>query len=181
MSHEIDAAWMTRALQGDLRTAAEIVGYTAAAIGTGQVGENVRFELLWDLCDPDLPTSVVGKFPSPSDVSRATAVQLNTYVKEIGFYRHLQQLVHIRTPRIHALEWDPETHDFVVLMEDIRPARQGDQLAGCDLEQAKVVVDQAVGLHAPTWGARVHGATTRGWARRAPRSRSPSGHSCSAS
>jgi hypothetical protein len=99
-----------------------------------------------------LPTSVVGKFPSTSEVSRATAVQLNTYVKEVGFYSHVQDAVTIRTPRVHAVEWDESTHDFVVLMEDIRPARSGDQLLGCTVDEAALAIDQAVGLHAPTWG-----------------------------
>ena len=122
------------------------------SIGTGQVGENVRFELTWTDDHESLPTSVVGKFPSTSEVSRATAVQLNTYVKEVGFYSHVQDSVTIRTPRVHALEWDETTHDFVLLMEDIRPARSGDQLLGCTVDEAALAIDQAVGLHASTWG-----------------------------
>ncbi len=38
------------------------------------------------------------------------------------------------------------------MMEDISPAEQGDQLAGCGVAEAELVIDQAVGLHAPTWG-----------------------------
>ena len=37
-------------------------------------------------------------------------------------------------------------------MEDVAPARQGDQLTGCSVEHAEMVIDEAVGLHAPTWG-----------------------------
>ncbi len=83
---------------------------------------------------------------------------LETYVKEVGFYRELQELVTIRTPTVYALEWEPTTHDFVVLMEDIRPARTGDQLRGADLRAAGLAIEQAVGLHAPTWGRVPSGA-----------------------
>lgn len=152
MPGDIDAGWLTRALQAGLRTNAEVSGFTAASIGTGQVGENVRFELTWSLDDGSLPASVVGKFPSTSEISRATAVQMNTYVKEVGFYRELQSGVTVSTPTIHAIEWDQESHDFVVLMEDIRPAVPGDQLAGCTSDTAELAVDQIIGLHAPTWG-----------------------------
>ncbi len=149
---DVDATWLTDMLRSALGTSAAVVQVEATSIGTGQVGENVRFELGWDRTDPELPDSVVGKFPSSSEVSRATAVHLNTYAKEIGFYRDLQDLVAIRTPLVYVLEWVPASHDFVLLMEDIRPARTGDQLRGADLDAAGLAIDQAVGLHAPTWG-----------------------------
>jgi hypothetical protein len=150
---EIDTVWMTAALRrAAVAGAAEVVEISARSIGTGQVGENVRFELVWDRDDPTLPGSVVGKFPSGSEVSRASARAVGTYVREVGFYRDLQRHVSMRTPNVHHLGWDPETHDFVLLMEDVREAEQGDQLTGCSLDRAALVVDEAVGLHAPTWG-----------------------------
>ena len=153
----LDPEWLTRALRLSLGTDAAVTAVAQASIGTGQVGENIRLGLTWDVAHPDLPTSVVAKLPSSSEVSRATAVQLDTYVKEVGFYRDLQHSVSIRTPLIHAVEWDPDTHDFVILMEDVNPAVQGDQLAGCDVEQARRAIDEVAGLHAPTWGpARGH-------------------------
>lgn len=149
---ELDPTWLTDALRRSLGVDAAIVEVSHRSIGTGQVGENVRLALTWDDASPDLPTSVVAKLPSTSEVSRATAVQIDTYVKEVGFYRVVQREVDIRTPRLHALEWDPATHDFVLLMEDIAPATQGDQITGCSLDQAALAIDEAVGLHAPSWG-----------------------------
>jgi hypothetical protein len=40
----------------------------------------------------------------------------------------------------------------VLLLEDMAPARQGDQLAGATLAEATAALDQLVGLHAPRWG-----------------------------
>lgn len=151
-SEEIDDGWLTDALQSGLGVTAKVVGHEATTIGTGQVGENVRFRLRWDQAGEHLPATVVGKFPSASEVSRAAAVAMSTYVKEVGFYRDLRPQVGIRTPFVSAIEWDPSTHDFALLMEDIAPARAGDQLAGCSVAEAELVVDQAVHLHAPTWG-----------------------------
>jgi len=37
-------------------------------------------------------------------------------------------------------------------MEDLAPAQQGDQLAGCSPDEARVAVDELVKLHAPRWG-----------------------------
>lgn len=148
----VDAEWLTAVLHADgIATGRRIESVTARSIGTGQVGENVRYALTWDGDATDLPPSVVAKFPSTSAVSRATATQVDTYRREVGFYRDVRHLVAIRTPAIHHVGWDPHTHDFVLVMEDVRDAEQGDQIAGCTVAQAGAVVDAAVGLHAPTW------------------------------
>jgi len=160
MSHDelresatVDPDWLTAVLHhAGIAVGSTIESYTSRSIGTGQVGENVRYSLAWDRSGPGVPTSVVVKFPSSSEISRATAVQVDTYRKEVGFYRDLRSEVTIRTPTIHHIGWDPATHDFVLVMEDLADSVQGDQLAGCTPEQAAVVVDEAVGLHAPTWG-----------------------------
>jgi hypothetical protein len=150
---DIDGDWLTDMLHAarvGMNNRVEAV--KSKSIGTGQVGDNVRFQLTWAETVASLPRTVIGKFPSQSEISRSTAVAVDTYTREVGFYRDLQHQVSIRTPHVLHVGWNADTHDFVVMMEDIAPAEQGDQLAGCDLPHAEMVVDQAVGLHAPTWG-----------------------------
>lgn len=149
----VDAAWLTAVLHAaGVGLGHRIEAYQARTIGTGQVGENVRYTLRWDAATAGLPGSVVAKFPSPDPVSRASATQVDTYRREVGFYRDLQHRVGVRTPQIHHLGWDPATHDFVLVMEDIRGAEPGDQLEGCSADRAAAAVDAVVGLHATTWG-----------------------------
>ncbi len=148
----IDAAWLTTALQEAAAAGDSMVtSADAASIGTGQVGENVRFSLTWSDPDESLPASVVGKFPSTSEVSRAAAAATETYIREVGFYRDLQPEAAIRTPHVYRLEEDLENNRFVLLMEDIAPAEQGDQIAGCSVEEARLALDAAADLHAATW------------------------------
>ena len=120
------------------------------SIGTGQVGENIRYTLTWP-DGTDGPTTVVGKFPSPDLTSRETAAATGSYVKEVGFYRDLQAGLSIPTPKVLALHEDLANNRFLLLMEDIAPAEQGDQLLGCSVEEAALAVDALVGLHAPRW------------------------------
>jgi hypothetical protein len=120
------------------------------SIGTGQVGENVRYTLTWP-AGVDAPATVVGKFPSPDPTSRETAAATGSYVKEVGFYRDLQRTVTIPTPFVYALHEDLAANRFLLLMEDISPAAQGDQIDGCSVAQAELAVDAIVGLHAPRW------------------------------
>jgi hypothetical protein len=144
--HDITADWLATALGHpgvDLQV-------EQRSIGTGQVGENVRYTLTWPE-GVQGPLTVVGKFPSPDLTSRETAAATGSYVKEVGFYRDLQQTVAIPTPYVHTLHEDLQANRFLLLMEDISPAEQGDQLAGCSVPQAEMAVDAIVGLHAPRW------------------------------
>lgn len=144
----ITAAWLTEVLQ-HAGIDATVSDFQAKSIGTGQVGENVRFELNGHGA---LPPTLVGKFPSPDPVSRATGIQTQNYVREVHFYKHLRDTVSIQTPDVLFTDADPETHDFVLIMEDLAPGTQGDQLGGCDLEAASLAMTQLAHLHGPRWG-----------------------------
>jgi hypothetical protein len=51
----------------------------------------------------------------------------------VFFYQSLQEAVNIQTPLIYHAEIDPASHEFVLLMEDLAPGVQGDQLQGCSV------------------------------------------------
>jgi hypothetical protein len=150
---QTDAAWMTGALReaGVLR-GSSVTGFTQRGIGNGLVGTSIRFELTYDSPEPGAPASVVGKFPATDETSLQAGAALRLYLRETSFYRHIAPAVRIRTPRVFVNEFDPATHDFVLLFEDLTPARGGDQLAGCGVEDAAVAMREIAGLHAPLWG-----------------------------
>ena len=101
--------------------------------------------------DRGAPHTLVGKFASDDPTSRQTGLQLGNFIKEVSFYRELQGRLGISTPRCYAAEIDGIGPDFVLLLEDLSPARQGDQLAGCTPEVARAAALELVGLHAPSW------------------------------
>lgn len=149
----VDAAWLGAALARagvGVGAPGDLLAVEAAPIGTGQMGDSVRFRLRWR-DGVEGPATVVGKFPSSDARSRA-AGQAGAYAKEIGFYRDLQPHVGVPTPVPHHLDLDEATGAFVIVMGDVRPAAQGDQLRGCGLAEARLAVDAVVGLHAATWG-----------------------------
>ncbi len=143
--------WLTEQLQAAGHTSAVVKSFESTRIGTGQIGLCLRFDLELDGADADTPRSLVGKFPSDDPTSRQTGIQLRNYVKEVSFYRELQSRLTISTPRCYAAEIEGEGPEFVLLLEDLAPATQGDQLAGCDVEVAHAAVMELAGLHAPTW------------------------------
>lgn len=132
---------------------AEIVTFDAARIGDGLVGMNLRVVPQYAE-GASGPASVVVKLPSEDPTSRATGVALRNYEREVRFYTELASTVDIRVARCYHGEWDPDSGDFVLLLEDLAPAQQGDQLVGCTPEQARAAIAELAGLHAPRWGDR---------------------------
>lgn len=149
---EVTGEWLTQMLAAFHRVVgASVLAVDQRSIGTGQVGENVRFKLTWDVEDPALPVSVVGKFPSPDPTSRAAAQATRTYEREVGFYRDLQSKVAVRTPDIYYVAENLADNSFTLIMEDIKPSAVGDQILGCDADRARFVVSAAADLHGSTW------------------------------
>ncbi len=141
--------WLTRALAPRFGEAS-ITSVQATSIGTGQVGENVRLQL--DFSTPtSAPTRLVAKLPSTSETSRATAGALRTYEVEVRFYQELAAALPVRTPTCYHAAIDLSSNGYVLLLEDLAPAVQGDQLAGCTVDQAATAVLELPKLHAPRW------------------------------
>ncbi|MGB3810220.1 MAG: phosphotransferase [Parvibaculum sp.] len=128
-----------------------VAGMTAKKVGTGQVGESVRFTLDYKGDANGAPRTVVGKFPSPDEDSRATGVNFGNYIREVNFYHQLAPNAGITTPICLYADVDVATSEFVLIMEDLAPAVQGDQMKGVSLKQAELALDEAAKLHASHW------------------------------
>ena len=151
---DVDAAWLTRVLRRAGHDV-EVADFERAGVGTGQVGQNVRFRLRY--ARGEGPATVVGKFASDDPESRQTGIALLNYLREVRFYQELRPTLDVQTPEVLYTEIDPGTHAFVLLMEDLAPAEQGDQLAGCDAAAAELALVELARLHGPRWGdPRLH-------------------------
>ena len=117
-------------------------------IGTGQVGDSVRFHVE----GTGVPRTLAGKFPAADETSRGTAAMFGLYRKEVQFYRKAAPLLDVRVPKTYFAEVSEDGGEFALLFEDMGPARQGDQISGCDLEDARAAMRQAAAIHAPSWG-----------------------------
>ncbi len=148
-----DARWFTEVLQhaGALGDAV-VTAVERRRVGTGQVAQSVAFSLTYDGPAFDAPATVVGKFPSPEPQSRAAGMSFRLYEREVRFYETIAKTVDIRVPACYFADINVGTGDFVLLMEDLRPAVQGDQVAGCSVDQALLAMRELAALHAPRWG-----------------------------
>ncbi|MGX7952546.1 phosphotransferase [Tsuneonella sp. HG249] len=147
---DVTPDWLTNCLRS--RSALDngtVVSIEWDPIGTGQVGDSVRFTLTYR--GGDGPRTLAGKFPAADPTSRGTAAAFGLYAKEVGFYRDIAPRLDVRVPRNYFAEVDESGAAFMLLFEDLGPCRQGNQLASCSLEDARQAIAQAAAIHAPSW------------------------------
>lgn len=148
------AEWLTQVFRrAGLLDHGAVDGFSTRTVGTGQMGTSVRYTLHYDRQEPRAPRSVVCKFASADPTSRSTGLALRAYEAEVGFYRDVAHMVEIRTPACHFADIDLSTGEFVLVLEDLAPCVQGDQLAGCSADQAALAMEELAKLHAASWGA----------------------------
>jgi len=148
---EMDAAWFNALFAETGLPANPVVQVHHTQIGTGQIGKCYRFDLKYEGAATQMPTRLVGKFPSDNEASRATGVLLRNYYTEVRFYQQFAQRLSLRMPHCFYADIEGDGPNFVLLLEDMAPAVPGDQLLGCTAEVARAAVLELVGLQVPFW------------------------------
>jgi aminoglycoside/choline kinase family phosphotransferase len=145
--------WLTAALQSGGAENARVTSfeYEPIAAGVGFLGKLGRLHLRYADGGKDLPRTLVVKQPTQDAKSRQLAMMFRFYEREVSFYREVGPAAGIRIPTVHFGATDPQTGDFVLLMEDLAPARLGDQLAGCSAQDARSAVGAIAKCHAIWW------------------------------
>jgi len=149
---EIDAAWLTEALRrgGSLRQGSVATcGVTVIAEGEGFVGELGRLAVTYQ--DGAGPPSLIAKVPTRNAEAKAFFLIAGLYAIEGSYYRDLAALDPIRTPRCYFNGMNLAAGRFVLLLEDLAPARIGDQVNDCALADAELAVDSLAQLYAAHW------------------------------
>ncbi|WP_227981866.1 ecdysteroid 22-kinase family protein [Nocardia spumae] len=136
---QISPDWLTNALSAPVRAV------TATPVGTGQIGSVFRLEITGDAA----PRRLMAKLPAADPAARAMLA--GAYRQEIRFYTEIAPTVAVRVPGCRYAEFTAGGAEFTLLLDDLAPARQGDQLSGCSVAQAYAAVRNLAGLHGPRW------------------------------
>jgi aminoglycoside phosphotransferase (APT) family kinase protein len=147
----IEPAWLTEVFRraGTLPSG-RVTSVERERCGSGLLSDAYRFTLAYDPPNAG-PATVVGKFPSDDPISRAWGQDSGQYRNEVRFYQNLAGALTASVPTpIYAALADNNT-DFVLLMDDLAPARAVDQLAGCTSDEVALVMEQIAALHADSW------------------------------
>ena len=138
---EVTADWLSEVLSLRVK---EITAHEE--IGTGQMSRNFRFEFV-----ADGSSSVVLKVPAEDKSLRELAASV--YEREVRFYADLASSLPCHTPECFFAAIAESGGDFTLVLEDLAPAQQGDQIAGCTPAQANLALKNLALLHGPTWNS----------------------------
>jgi hypothetical protein len=139
---EITPAWLTLALRdsGVIRDA-NVTSVRTQGIGAGAgfLGQLAKLHVEYDRPEAGAPASMVFKIPTLDPGGREVSNLFRFYEREINFYRDVAPEMKIRTPRCYYSYLDVPGDDYVLILEDLHPARFGDEVNSCspvDAERA---------------------------------------------
>lgn len=132
----------------------EVLGYPVQSFdiqplgkGVGIMGLVTRLQLYAETG----PKSLIAKFPSQVPENRHVAQEYDNYGRECRFYTEIAPTIPLRLAACHFAAFDPDSHDFILLLEDLQDHRLGDQVKGCTEADTRTVIDTLAKLHANTW------------------------------
>ncbi len=153
---EITPEWLTGALrEGGVISHANVIGAKKETIGAGVgiLGELARVTLSYDRSEAGAPRTLVAKIPTADPGGRAIANMLGYYEREVRFYREIAARCSLPSPKCYYTAMEPEQVRYVLLIEDLGGIRIGDQLAGCTLDEARMIVGNLASFHAQWWAS----------------------------
>jgi len=151
---EISAPWVTEILRGVgvLRESAVVaVDVRAIGQGIGFLSNRARVTLTYDRAEEAAPASVVVKMPSTVKEGADFAESTHVYEREIRFYREVAPHTPVRVPRVYATVMDQACDVFILVLEDLKDLRAGDQVAGISRREALACARTIAPLHAAWW------------------------------
>jgi aminoglycoside phosphotransferase (APT) family kinase protein len=140
---DVTPAWLGSVLGADVRDV------DVSPIGTGQTGATYRVAATYGAEQHGLPNTFAIKLPALDDDVRTRVAQ--GYLSEFEFYSTVAGKVRVPVPRCYHCEIAGQGSDFALLLADMAPAEQGDQITGCTPQQARLAVEALAGLHGPSW------------------------------
>jgi hypothetical protein len=140
---DVTPAWLSAVVGTDVRAV------DVTPIGTGQTGATYRVSAIYATDQPELAATFALKLSAQDDAVRER-VALG-YRSEVEFYTDVAGAVAIPVPGCFHSDISADGADFALLLADMAPAVQGDQIAGCSEQEARRAVEALAGLHGPSW------------------------------
>ena len=124
--------------------------FSFQAVGSGQVGDSYRLSLDWN--NNEGPETIIAKCSAKDLTSRQTAKNMNLYEIEAYWYNQYGNKIPIRCPEAYFVGLDKkDIGNFIMFMEDLSPARQISQMAGCNVNDIRLALDEVALLHKAHW------------------------------
>lgn len=147
---DITASWLSSVL-GTTFDGLVVREVDVSPVGTGQTAATYRIRATYadGHGNGKLPESFIVKIPSQDQAVRGRVAL--SYRSEFAFYTEVMHSVSAPVPQCYHCEIANDGTDFVLLLADMDPAVQGDQIRGCTDAEAQLAVAALAGLHGPRW------------------------------
>ena len=130
---EITAPWLTEVLRGAgilRKGTVREVKVQGIGEGVGFLSGRARVTVTYDQVEDGAPAKLVVKLPACIKEGMEFAESTHAYEREIRFYREVAPRTSIRVPRMFATIMEPSEGAFILVMEDLKGLKAGDQVAG---------------------------------------------------
>ena len=145
---QVTPQWLSAVLSTpEHQVAVESVDVTP--IGTGQIGATYRVAVRYGQPETGLPDSFVVKLPAQDETVRERVAL--SYRSEHAFYTQVADTVAVPLPRCFHCAIADDGSQFALLLADMTPAEQGDQIRGGTPAEARLAAIALAGLHGPRW------------------------------
>ena len=152
---EITIEWLTDSLRSSgIITNSSVTSIDAGdtAAGHGFTGQIARLTVTYDSHEAGAPNSIIAKFPSYDPVIRAAVTDsAMSYEREIRCYENLLGHVGLSTPRQYHSAYDAESGECLLLLQDLAPARFGDNVGNPSREDIESAIRAIARFHADFW------------------------------
>ena len=153
---EITVEWMRQALAAGGRSAAsEIAAVEVEQLSevTYALGNLYRCRLVAQNGGAAGPASVIVKLPSANSLVVRFSKWLSLHRREYVFYRDIATHGYVRVPALYYGDFDPRSHRFVLVLEDLGGMEAIPHIVGMDAARARLAVRQIAGLQGRFWEA----------------------------
>ena len=152
-AEDVSVNWLNEVLgrHDDFR-GAKVSSFDIDRVGGefGFIREVQRLKLRYERGSSSTPGSVVAKFADRDPKVKSLFAPFSA--REVDTYRHLGADSEFIMPRCYYSDFDPETGDCAILMEDLGRGRQADNIDGFWAGDAEELVKAIAVFHARWWG-----------------------------
>ena len=114
-------------------------------------GQLARLHLSFSQSQSILPCTLVAKLHAPDEPLRAQTRPFTPDKCEILFYQQLASEMPLRTPYCYYSAMNVTDGKYVRILEDLAPAKVGDQIRGSTAEETALALRAIAGFHAHWW------------------------------
>ena len=114
-------------------------------------GQLARLHLNFSQPQSTLPSTLVAKLHAPDEPLRAKTRPFTPDKREILFYEQLADELPLRVPRCFYSVMNARDGKYVRILEDLAPAKVGDQIRGSTAKETALALRAIAGFHAYWW------------------------------